>query len=315
MKNFIFIGFLFIMEIFAKDIAPYRYINASEAVSDFIKKENTLVIGTREGIIDIYNFKEEKPIDKIVLEKQTNIFGEKVGLLIISVDYLDDTLVFATRNLETLGELYLYKDKKLLKLIDAFSHISLQKVKFVDANTLIINTMGNELILFDIKEKKFLYRKQLNSASFSDLTLSEDKKYLFTADETPLINKIEIRSGNIVEIYEKANKRDISSIDYKNGLLLSGGKDQQIVLYKTPNQYKMLKGDFFINSVALSPNAERAAFTKNDKDEISVLETNSLKETYMLKGHKTTIIKIDFYAPNELISADKANRLMVWKLN
>jgi WD40 repeat protein len=315
MKIFTFIGFLFIMEIFAKDITPYKYINASEAVSDFIKKENTLIIGTREGIIDIYDFKEEKAIDKIVLEKQTNIFGEKVGLLIISVDYLDGTLVFATRNLETLGELYIYKDKKLLKLIDAFAHMSIQEVKFVDANTLIINTMGNELILFDIKEKRFLYRKQLNSASFSDLTLSEDKKYLFTADETPLINKIEIKSGNIVEVYEKANKRDIASIDYKNGLLLSGGKDQQLILYKTPNQYKTAKGDFFINSVALNPDADRAAFTKNDKDEISILDTNSLKESYLLKGHKTTIIKIDFYAPNELISADKANKLMVWKLN
>jgi len=316
MKIFIsLLFFLFVINIFAKDIAPYKYINASDAVSDFVKADNTIIVGTREGIIDIYDFKKEKIIDKIVLEKQTSILGDEVGVLIMSVDYLDGTLVFLTRKLDTLGELYIYKDKKLVKLIETSQHITLQKVKFVDLQRVIINTMGNELILFDIKEKKFLYRKQLNMASFSDFALSEDKKYLFSADETPLVNKIEVKSGKIVETYEKANKRDISSIDYKNGMLLSGSKDQQLALYKTPDQYKTSKGDFFINSVALNPDASKAAFTKNERDEISVIDTQTLKETHLLRGHKTTIIKLDFFAPNELISADKANRLIFWKFD
>jgi len=32
-------------------------------------------------------------------------------------------------------------------------------------------------------------------ASFSDFVLSEDRKYIFTADETPLIYKIEVKSA------------------------------------------------------------------------------------------------------------------------
>lgn len=262
MKIFIMIIFLFMANVFAKDITPYKYIEASDAVSDFVKVDDTLFIGTREGIVDIYDLKKEKIVDKIVLEKQTNILGDAVGVLIMSVDYLEDTLVFLTRKLDTLGELYIYRDKKLERLIDTSQKITLQKVRFVDSQRVIINTMGNELILFDIKEKKFLYRKQLNMASFSDLTLSEDKRYLFSADETPLINKMEVKTAKAVEVYEKANKRDISSIDYKNGILLSGGKDQQLILYKTPDQYRITKGDFFINSVALNPDASKAAFTK-----------------------------------------------------
>ncbi|MDA3908453.1 MAG: hypothetical protein PF437_05150, partial [Sulfurimonas sp.] len=187
-------------------------------------------------------------------------------------------------------------------------------IKFIDANTVIMATMDNAIILFDMKKKKIIYKKQLNLASFSDFELSEDKKYLFTADETPQISKIQIKDGKIISVYNKANKRDIFSIDYKNGLLLSGGKDKRVILYKTPQTYKMTKADFFIYSVALSPDATKAAFVKNESGEISVIDTKTLEEEYLLYGHKQTIIKIDFHTNNELITADEANKLMFWKL-
>lgn len=315
MRVFILLIFIFFYSIFAKETAPYRYITASEAVSDFVKADDTLIIGTKEGVVDIYDLKSDKIIDKIVLEKQINILGDEIGVLIASVDYLNGTILFATKKLDTYGELYIYENKKLVKILDTSEYITFEKIKFVDSQRVIINTMGNELMLFDIKKRKFLYREQLNLASFSDFALSEDKKYLYTADETPLINKIEIKNGNIVEQYNQANKRDIFSVDYKNGLLLSGGKDNRVVLYKTPAEYKMTMGDFFIYSVGLNPDATKAAFAKNENDEISVIDSKTLKELYLLKGHQTAIIKIDFYAPNELISADEGKRLILWKLN
>lgn len=315
MKIFIVMIFLIASGISAKDIKPYKYIQASDAVSDFVKAGDTLVIGTEEGIVDIYDLKKDKPVDKITLKKQKNILGDESGILIISVDYMDGRVAFLTRELNTWGELYIYENKKLTKLIKNSEHITLQKVRFVDKDRVIINTMGNELIFFDIKKAKFIYRKQLGLGSFSDMAVSENKKYLYSADETPIINKIEIESGKVLQSFEEANKRDIFSIDYKNRVLLSGGKDKRVILYKTPKEYKITKGDFFIQSVALSPNAVKAAFTKNDNDEISIIDTLTLKETHLLKGHKKTVIKIDFYEEDKLLSADEGNRLLFWKLN
>jgi DNA-binding beta-propeller fold protein YncE len=314
LKIFILLIIFFIPNTFAKEITPYRHVSASEAVSDFVKVNNTLVIATEEGVIDIYDLRQDKIVDKIVLQKQTNILGEEMGVLIMSVDYLNNKLIFLSRLLNTWGELYIYEDKKLVKLIDNSEQKTLQKLAFVDENLIIISTMSNELMLFDIKNKKFIYKKQLNSSSFSGFSLSEDKKYIFVADETPLINKIEIKSGKVIEEYEKANKRDIFTVEYKNNLLISGGKDKRVILYKTPNQYKMTKGDFFIYSVALNPEATQAAFSKNENDEISVIDTQTMNESYLLKGHKQTIIKIDFYMSDELITADESKQLLFWKL-
>ena len=304
----------FFISVFAKEITPYRYVQASEAVSDFEKVGNTLIIGTEEGLIDIYDLEKDKVIDQVRLPKYKNILGDYMRSLILSVDYSEGRLLFVSRVLDGWRELYLYENKTLTNLIDRTQKMTLQEVKFVDANRAVIMSMSNELMLFDINKKKIIYRKQLNYSSFSDMALDEEHKYLYTSDETPMISQIEINSGKIVNEYRKANKRDIFSIDYKNKILLSGCKDKRVILYETPEKYKMTKGEFFIYGVALNPDATKAAFVKDEESSISVIDTDTMKETYLLLGHKQTIIKLYFDSENELISADEDDRLMFWRL-
>jgi len=314
MKLIISLILLFSLNTLAKDITPYKYVKASEAVSDFVKVDNILVIGTEEGIIDIYDLNKDKLVDKIMLSKHKNILGDNIRSLIVSVDYLKEKIIFATRLLSTWREFYIYENKKLTKLIDESKHMAIQKVKFIDEQTVLISTMDNAFMLYDLKTKKILYKKQLNLASFSDYALSEDKKYFFTADETPQISKIEVKTGKTIAVYNEANKRDIFSVDYKNKTLISGGKDKRVILYKSPLSYKMTKGGFFIYAVALNPDASKAAFVKNEDSEISIIDTTTLRELYLLKGHKQTIIDINFYEKDKLISSDEANQLFFWKL-
>ncbi|MEA3373862.1 MAG: hypothetical protein U9Q62_09250 [Campylobacterota bacterium] len=309
------IAVIFLAVSMAKEITPYRYIEASHPVTDFVKAGDTIIIGTEEGTIDIYDLKSDKLIDQIILPKVKDLWGDDMRPLIFSVDYLNGRLLFVARMFSGWREFYLYEDKKLTKLLDESQKLSLQEVKFVDADTAIIGMMSNELMLYDLKARKIIYHKQLNQASLSDIVLDEEKNFLFTADESPLIYKIDVRSGEILEKYKKGNKRDIFSIDYKNGMLLSGGKDKRVILYKTPSEYTMTKGDFFIYSVALNPDATLAAFVKNEEDDISIVGTDNLKERYLLKEHRQTILKIEFQTKNELITADEDKALRFWRLD
>jgi WD40 repeat protein len=315
MKNILLISVLFFTIISAKEITPYKYVQASEAVTDFVKVDDLLIIGTEEGIIDIYDLKKDELIDQIKLPKVKNIFGNDIRSLITSVDYHQGKIIFIKRLLSGYHELYLYdENKKLTKLIDASQYFSLKKVKFVNDKIAIIAFMSNELMLYDLENRKIVYKKLYNLASLSDMIFDEKKEYVFTADETPQISKIDILTGKIVQKFFKANKRDIFSIDYKNGKLISGGKDRRVILYQTPEKYTMTKGDFFIYDVALNPDASKAAFVKNEENDISVIDTASMEEIMLLKGHAQTILKIDFYTSNELISADEDDRLMFWRL-
>jgi len=314
MKNILLILVLFFTSISAKEITPYKYVQASEAVTDFVKVDNLLIIGTEEGIIDIYDLEKDQLRDQIKLPKVKNIFGDDIRSLITSVDYYQGKIIFIKRLLSGYHELYLYENKKLTKLLDESRYFSLKKVKFVNKESVIIGFMSNELMLYDLKNRKIVYKKQYNLASLSDIVLDEKREYVFTADETPQISKIDILTGKVVQKFFKANKRDIFSIDYKKGKLLSGGKDRRVILYQTPEKYAMTKGDFFIYDVALNPDATKAAFVKNEENDISVIDTASMEEIMLLKGHDQTILKIDFHTSNELISADEDDRLMFWRL-
>ncbi len=314
MKNCILIVLLILTMANTKEITPYRYVKASEAVTDFVKVDNLLIIGTEEGILDIYDLEKDQIIDQVKFPKTKNMFGNEMRSLISSVDYYKGKIVFIKRLNNGYNELYLYENKRLTKLLDQSLKFTLKKVKIVNDEHVIIGFMSNELVLYDLKNRKIVYKKQLNMASLSDIVLDEKREYIFTGDETPLISKIEIMSGKVVEEFHKANKRDIFSIDYKNGKLLSGGKDRRVILYQNPEKYSMTKGDFFIYAVALNDRATKAAFVKNEEGDISVINTNNMEEIYLLKGHKQTILKIDFYLPDELITADEDDRLMFWRL-
>jgi WD40 repeat protein len=314
MKNILLVIVLFFTIISAKEIGPYKYVKASEAVTDFVKVDNLLIIGTEEGIIDIYDLEKDQLIDQIKLPKVKNIFGDDIRSLISSVDYYQGKILFIKRLLSGYHELYLYENKKLTKLLDESRYFSLKKVKFVNEKSAIIAFMSNEIMLYDLKNRKIVYKKQYNLASLSDIVLDEKREYVFTADETPQISKIDILTGKVVQKFFKANKRDIFSIDYRNGKLLSGGKDRRVILYQTPEKYAMIKGDFFIYDVALNPDATKAAFVKNEENDISVIDTASMEEIMLLKGHDQTILKIDFHTSNELITADEDDRLMFWRL-
>lgn len=314
MRSFLFILFG-VLTLFAKELTPYKSIQVGDATTDFVRAENRLIVSTRESSVMVYDLLSSKLLEKITIPTQQNILGDTVGIIVTSVDTMDGKIIFATRHLDSWGDIYLYEQKKLTKLLDASQKIAPKEIKFANADQIIIGTMENEIILFDIPKRSILYKNHLSEASFSDFVLSEDKKVLFSADEAPTLYKIETKSGKILERYEEANKRDIFAIDYKNGILATGGKDKRLVLYKTPQSYTMTNADFFINSVTLSQDASLVAFSKNEEDDIAVVETSSFKELYLLKTHITKIVKTDFITNHELLTADDGGTLYFWKLD
>ena len=313
MRSFLFILFG-VLALFAKEIAPYKSIKVGDATTDFVRADNKLIVSTRESSVMVYDLLSGKLLEKITIPTQRNILGDTVGIIVTSVDALDGKIIFATRHLDSWGDIYMYEQKKLTKLLDASQKIAPKEIKFASADQIIIGTMENEIILFDMTKRAVLYKKHLSEASFSDFVLSEDKKVLFSADEAPTLYKIETKSGEVIERYDEANKRDIFAIDYKNGILATGGKDKRLVLYSSAKSHKTANADFFISSLILSQDANKVAFSKNEAGDLAVVDTKNLKETVILKGHTTKVIKMEFLSSGELLTADDRGTLYFWKI-
>lgn len=313
MRSFLFILFG-VLALFAKEIAPYKSIKVGDATTDFVRADNKLIVSTRESSVMVYDLLSGKLLEKITIPTQRNILGDTIGIIVTSVDALDGKIIFATRHLDSWGDIYIYEQKKLTKLLDASQKIAPKEIKFASADQIIIGTMENEIILFDMTKRAVLYKKHLSEASFSDFVLSEDKKVLFSADEAPTLYKIETKSGEVIERYDEANKRDIFTIDYKNGILATGGKDKRLVLYSSAKSHKTANADFFISSLILSQDASKVAFSKNEAGDLAVVDTKNLKETVILKGDTTKVIKMEFLSNGELLTADDRGTLYFWKI-
>ncbi len=314
MKFYFIFLFLGVYALFAKELTPYKNIKVGDATTDFVRADNKLIVSTRESSVMVYDLLSGKLLEKITIPTQQNILGDTVGIIVTSVDTLDSKIIFATRHLDSWGDIYMYEQKKLTKLLDASQKIAPKEIKFASADQIIIGTMENEIILFDMTKRAVLYKKHLSEASFSDFVLSEDKKVLFSADEAPTLYKIDIKSGEVIEPYDEANKRDIFAIDYKNGILATGGKDKRLVLYHSAKKYKSTTADFFISSVALSQDATRVAFSKNEAGDLTVVQTNNFQELATLKGHTTKVVKMEFLDNSELLTADDRGTLYFWKI-
>ncbi len=314
MKFYFIFLFLGVYALFAKELTPYKNIKVGDATTDFVRADNKLIVSTRESSVMVYDLLSGKLLEKITIPTQRNILGDTIGIIVTSVDALDGKIIFATRHLDSWGDIYMYEQKKLTKLLDASQKIAPKEIKFASANQIIIGTMENEIILFDMTKRAILYKKHLSEASFSDFVLSEDKKVLFSADEAPTLYKIDIKSGEVIEPYDEANKRDIFAIDYKNGILATGGKDKRLVLYHSAKKHKSTNADFFISSVALSQDATRVAFSKNEAGDLTVVQTNNFQELATLKGHTTKVVKMEFIDNSELLTADDRGTLYFWKI-
>ena len=318
MKKFFLLLFFSVIVLVAKDIGYQYELNASANVTNMVVKGDTLFAATDSGIVDIFNWKEKKKIGEIKLPKIHDFMGDIMGAKILSVDALDDkSAVLILAQAEGGGNnLYIYKESKLLKLIDKKDiSILMNKAGFVSKEKIFIVSLSSEIVLYDLKNKKELYRKQLSESSFGDFCFNEDKTKAAVSCESGEIFIVNVEDGKVLKVLDGANKDKVFKVDYKKGKVLGGGQDRQASIYDVASgSYKVIKANFLVYAVGLSPNADLAAICYDENNEIGVFDTNSLSMKYLLKGQKSTLNTILFIDEETLISSSDDSFILVWKL-
>ncbi len=318
MKKIVLFLLIGIVSLFAKEIGYQYELNASANVTHMVAKGDILFAATDDGIVNIFNWKEKKEIDKIELPKIHDFMGDLIGAKILSVDALEDgSAVLILAQAEGGGNnLYLYKDKKLTELINKKNvSILMNKAGFVSKDKIFIVSLSSEIVLYDLTNKKELYRKQLSESSFGDFCFNEDKSKAAVSCESGEIFIVNVNDGKVLKVLDGANKDKVFKVDYKNGKVLGGGQDRQASIYDVKSgSYKVIKANFLVYAVGLSPDAKLAAICYDENNEIGVFDTDSLSMRYLLKGQKSTLNTILFISEDTLISSSDDRFILVWKL-
>jgi len=313
--RYILLFLLFFMQLNSKDLKPTFVYEGSGGVTDLVYKDAKLYSATAEGAVDIYDTKEQKLIKTIKVPNIKDFTGEEVASKIYSVDIVDDKIMMASQGKMGYRRVHIYSSDKLTEIISIDKSYTIAKVKFIDKDHLLIALLSNELILYDIKNGKELYREQISASKFSSFALNEKKDEVLMVDESGDLKVVAVKDGKVLKELKGQNVDNVFQIDYKNGMIITAGQDRRCAIYSRDGKtayYKM--GSFLIYSAGLSPSGKIGGFAGDENNNITLFNTSTKSDLYRLGEHKATISSILFINEKELFTASDDNHINYWKL-
>lgn len=314
--RYILIFLLFFINLNAKDLKPTFVYNGSGGVTDLVYSDAKLYSATAEGAVDIYDTKEQKLIKTIRVPKIKDFAGDEVESKVYSVDIVDGKIMIASQGKMGYRRVHIYKDNNLSEIISTDKSFTISKAKFIDKDTLLIALLSNELILYDIKNDKTVYREQISASKFSSFALNEKKDEVLMVDESGDLKIISVKDGKVLKEFKGQNVDNVFQVDYKNEMMITAGQDRRCAIYSKDGRTTYYKdGSFLIYSAGLSPSGKIGAFAADEHNNVWLFNTSSKSDLYKLGEHKATISNILFINEDELFTASDDSHINYWNLN
>ncbi len=315
--KFIFYLFLLTCNLsFASNLkANFKYI-ASSGVNDLVYNDSKLYVGTSKNLVNIFDTNTKKLIQNIKVPKVKDFMEDEIDAKIYSLDVYKNKILITAQGNRGYRKIYLYFNNELELLISDNKKLYMKQAKFINEYTIIVALLSNQLFLYNLRDNTIVWEKQISQSSFSHFILNEDKNSLILADESGTLKQINVKNGKIIKTYFGLNVDNVYQVDFKNDLVITAGKDRRCAIFNNKNlDYYYKKADFLIYSVGLSPSGKIAAFANDENNNITVFNTNTKEELFVLKGHKSTLTNIVFINENELYSSSDTNEILYWKIN
>ena len=300
----------------AETLSPVLQIEVDGISKDIVVDKQNLYIGTDNGKLQVYDYITKKFTKEITVPKIKDFTGEIVPARVSSVDFADGRyLLLNDSGIGGYVFLRIHENNTTTTLIGPEDKKPIIKARFIDKDHILLGYLGNEAALFDVKNKKELYRVQLAPSKFSDFALTKDKKLAAFGCESGVITVIDVRTGKVVQTLQGINLDNIYKVDIKEGVVVGAGQDRRGSIYdlKSGKGY-FIEGDFLIYATGLSPSAKKVAFAMDEQNNISVYKVSTKSKIALLKGQKSTLNAIIFIDENTLFSASDDSTVMMWKL-
>lgn len=315
--RFYLLGILFFSMLYAKELSPYKIIEASGNVQSIVIDAKNIIVGTNAGSIEIYHKEEGSLSQKIVFEKIKDFTGESSLPKVFSVDALVGSATFVAVVQASNGarRLVLIENGVQKELISADKNLFISQAKFIDKDHVLVALMSSEFFLLNTKTLQKRYQVQLSYSHFSDFALNESKTLVASSSESGEIIISDVFTGKVITTLSGGNVDNVYKVDYKHQKILCAGQDRRGIVYDVESKnFKRFDAPFLIYAGALSPSAALGAFAFNEENDIVIFDVSSQHKLHTLKGQKSTLNTIVFLNEKELISGSDDKYILIWRL-
>ncbi|WP_419763884.1 MAG: WD40 repeat domain-containing protein [Arcobacter sp.] len=311
-KSFIFLFFL-ICSLNANPLLATKKLTASGGVTDLVINNSKLYAATTSSSVDIFDIKTKEFENKITLPKITDFMGDIIDSKIYSVDVLNNKVLILSQGKKGGRNIDIYENGKLTNIISDKKRLFIGRAKFINEDKIIFSLLSNQLFLYDLKQKKNIYSKQISQSRFSYFSLDEKKEKIVIADESGNLQLLNVSSGEVIKTFKNQNLDNVFQIDFKNDKILTAGQDRRAVFY-SKNQIYYKESAFLIYSCALNRLGNLGAYSSNENNDVTVFDTSSKIDLFKLTGNKMTLSKIIFLNSNEIFIASDDKNINYYKL-
>ncbi|NOR88164.1 MAG: hypothetical protein GQ527_11195 [Bacteroidales bacterium] len=298
-------------------LEPEYSLKTKGAVTSIFIEDNKLYAATDAGSIDIFDWKKRSHLKSITFPTIKDFMGDDMPPKIYSIDKWpgQDRMIVVTQGSHGFRNIYLIKDGNKVKLLDADKDkMMIKKALLVNEEKILLATLGNEIMLYDLNKKTFIYQKQISSSVFSDVELNDDKSLLASTDESGIIHIINVATGEITKDLSGMNLDNIYQLVYNNQTIIGAGQDRKASVYSTNSNKKYyLESTFIVYCVGLSNDGEWGAFSYGEDNDVKVFNTITKTEMTILKGQKSTLTQIKFVEDDYIITSSEDRDILIWK--
>jgi hypothetical protein len=288
---------------------------ASGNVTDMVVSKGFLYASTDASCVDVFELKSAKVVKKIKIEQIKDFTGEVIDAKIFAVDIIDGKILILSQGLKGYNRVYLYENDKLRLLVSDSDELAVSKAKFLDKDRLLFALISDEIISYNIKNKKVIYRVAASASTFSDFVLSEDKTKVVVADESGDLQLLSTKDGSHLKSFTGQNLDNVFQVDYKKGIIVAAGKDRRVVVYDTllnSSYYKT--SHFFIYSAGLSPSASIVAYSSDVNNNVTLFNRKTKSTLGLFSGNRSTLSKILFLNEKEFLVSGASKKINLYKL-
>ncbi len=299
----------------AKDIEPLYRLHTAGFVTDFVLDGDKIYVATDADSVDIFALGSEQMIAQIVLEPVLSGRGERIPARINRIDRLNGKTLIISMGADNYRNVWVEENGRPEQIIDETKKLLIREARFVDDNRIMFGTFDADVILYNISEGYKAYQHSNSQSTLSDIALSPDSKKMVTADESGAVKLYDVESAKVEQEFSSENVDKVYSVAYRKDVIVTGGEDRRVGVYRKDEKAYHLKSDFLVYAVGLSPSGRVGVYSDGEAQNLQLFNTATKQKLDRLVGHKEIVNKIEFITEHSLVSAGEGQELFLWKID
>lgn len=297
-------------------LSPVLEIGVNGTTKDMVLHGNSLLIGTDNGVLQVYDYESRVFTKTITLPEVQDFMGDMIAPRVYSIDQIEGRyLLLSDSGKGGYANLWVHENNVTTQLFSSVDKKAAIKARFINKDQILLGYLSNEAALFDIKSKEEVYRIQLSESKFSDFALNEAKTQAVYSCESGVLNIIDTATGKVIKVLKGLNLDNVYKVDFKQGIVSAAGQDRRASVYDAlTGKGEYIEASFLIYATGLSPSTKRVAFAMDEKNNISIYIRSTKVKIAELQGQKSTLNNIIFKDENTLFSSSDDETVMMWRL-